>query len=446
MQRFFGLPVGDGCDLSVIRGLYSRQLIDALKKKDEIGECFCSMGLLDRFDVIHGIISKSLLFDMIDYIQNLIESELLDRDTQSRINIGRIHESLLQKLKMDWGNGENLFKCISERLEHIEKDLLAQEFAQKAGKIAGEYIKYNTHFFKGKFIDRNGKGLEFSSEELKSLASRGKSVYKSVKSGGGISLDESTGQFVSKIICLLFEFVFDEVFKVPFYCKEIANAVNDLAKLEDTDENKNEIKIIEKKIQDIENDIKDLCTPAAPDGLAKEPAICSNLESMNVRQKLLKLQEFDRILFNLNKKKDDLNNMVAQGNVVGGNYGKQVEVFTCCAAGVIVEPIHDIILQCADGTKKDYSALVGELTAYSATKASAYVKSAVGPVIKGAGVFSTNNEALTEIAASTLGIITKKLVEVVVYESLKDIITNDKISKVTHAGKNIPVINHIGGY
>ena len=405
MQKIFGLPVDASNNLDRIRHVYRERLQEALNKRSEIAGKFCSLSLLNRFDGIHGIITESLLIKVIEFVHRLIESDLLDKDMPSRSDICDFPRLLKNEFKEGWERVDAFLHNISENLRHVENS----QNVPKATALAEAYIKYNSHFFKGKFVDRNGKGLEFSREELKSLAATGKSMYKSVKSGGGISLDESTGQFVSKIICLLFEFVFDEVFKIPFYCKEIAEAQNDSTQIG------KQINAAITAISNKEADIQNLKEAPAP-GTAQ----------YLIRQEELKLQECDRILFSLNNKKSDLNNVVGCNNGVAGcTYGGQVDVFTCCAAGLIPNPICNIKL---NGTgDDDYSALVGELTAMSSIKAASYVKSAVGPAIKGAGIFSTNNEALTEIIASTLGIITKKQVEYIVYNASKDIITNNDI-------------------
>ncbi len=338
-------------------------------------EAFCSV---DRVDV-EGFFEKD--FDIAEKVRKRMES-LGDRKD-------RFFDVLA--LYNPFDSDED-----SDEDEGSSKDIL-----NDIQKILGGYIKYNSKFFRGEFLDRNGSSLKFKKSDLSALVEDGKEIFNSIKSGNtsSIEIDDATGKLASQVISVTFEFIFDSVFEVPFYCREIADAKKNIPQAT------KDLEAIKTQILDIENN---------PPG-----------NGFDKRQWEIQLRELDIKYYNRNKV---VNSLVKISSLnVPESFETFAEAYTCYSARVIDQPIWKISLDNSDEPSDDYSVLVGELTSQLSMKAAASVKSAVGSAVKGLWNFSLNNEALTEIIATAAGMIAKKISEKFVFEVACAIIKDKEI-------------------
>ncbi len=368
----------------------------------------------DRFVVLPRILALlklpiSLIGDIFDISATIVDDVIdfeIGNSQKSLDKIKNFDDFILNRLQQSQIVATR--KKFRKRIEKAVEEIKNNNTVNDAYEFMKPFIKYNSRFFKGEFVDRNGTSLVVEKEDLKALLEQGKDIANNIRKGKdtSIKLDETSGELFSQLISVIFEFIMDSLLEVPFYCREIAEANNVKDKTTSQKED------LETQMTTLETSLKDL-------DMGKLPSRAQRLD-------LIKLQGLDEKYANTISNETTLDKLMTPDTKV---FQKLADKYACYASGVITDPIQQIHFACVDdaGEKTDYAVLVGELTSQLSIKAGSAAKSGLASAIKGGSVFSTNNETITEAVATIGGVVTKKICEFAVYQLARKIITDKNI-------------------
>ena len=357
--------------------------------------------------------------------------------------------NLLQSMKLianlDDLEVGNIYKIEDNMLDPIDSSLFGIIPALKKGvttirRIAKEsrnpntrdaLVRYAILYSANRYFERNGKKKENNTKT---------------------SAETSASEFD-----ILFEFLGDHIFKVPYYSPEIIEAYKEVRDYRDL------VQILEAEIKSIRD--KEATTTGEEQALHSLELQKKREELLELSQKVKKTQEEirkieDSVRLIKAASRGDFSDEQRQQIVQIINDASDLQKkYAAFSSGVIVDHLRkifvaykkkndnrifsmkkdktDIVVTLDENGKieeqyhdqlYDFSHLIGQTIQFGGTEVERKTKTVVGSAIRGGSFFSLENEAIAEAIASAAGTTSKKVTEDIIYRVLLKIITDPNIN------------------